>query len=443
MLNLNEFPPLPNNNTPSTSNVIQNQTTRNQIIFTPKNQTYANKLNKVNSKKLSIVFPSYKDIHINQYIRAVGEKIGPNKITHASKISRDRACVVLSDEDTVNAFIDNFGEITVNHTTLKARKMLQTSKRLILSQVYPDISNECLKEALDFLNIKTTSEIETLKLAMDQNDEGYNVYSFRRQVYIHEETKSVPPSIQIDIDGELYRIFLTIDEITCFICKQTGHISSKCKNIPEKSPVKITEIPNDTTSDRIDDDEDVFSDTIDDENNMEYETSTIPENSNVKITEVSTESTIIDKTVQNNNNKRKPPPSSTSSTKSSTTTKTQTKNPPKTPDLQPKKKKKEDHAPFTDILKGIENQFQPGEGISYNQVIEFLEATRKSTKPCEAARNLNLNLPELQTVLRLIHPSLQDKHVKIRFTKIANALREGNQGKINCLADWSTPTLEN
>lgn len=157
------FPPLINKDTPSTSSTQTNTNNQNQsIIFTPKNQnTYATKL-KMSSKKLSIDFTSYKDIHISQYIKAVGEKIGPNKITHASKISREHACIVLSNEGTVK-------------DVLKARKMLQTSKRLILSQVFSNISNECLKEALNFLNIKTTSEIESLKLPL--NDDENNEYN--------------------------------------------------------------------------------------------------------------------------------------------------------------------------------------------------------------------------------------------------------------------------
>lgn len=48
------------------------------------------------------------------------------------------------------------------------------------------------------------------------------------KVFAPEKIKNVTSSIQLNIDNKLYRIFLTLDEITRFICKKTGYIFTKC-----------------------------------------------------------------------------------------------------------------------------------------------------------------------------------------------------------------------
>lgn len=46
-------------------------------------------------------------------------------------------------------------------------------------------------------------------------------------------------SILIHYEGTNFRIFITDDTITCFLCKQLGHLSSNCKNIQITSNNKI------------------------------------------------------------------------------------------------------------------------------------------------------------------------------------------------------------
>lgn len=91
-------------------------------------------------------------------------------------------------------------------------------------------------------------------------------------------TKDVPSSIQININDEVYRVFLNIDEITCFICKKPGHIFSKYKNT--NSPNTIQLIDEMQTDEFLDEASNQEPDSeIDEANAMQTEPSTaMPDN---------------------------------------------------------------------------------------------------------------------------------------------------------------------
>lgn len=74
-------------------------------------------------------------------------------------------------------------------------------------------------------------------------------------------------------------------------------------------------------------------------------------------------------------------------------------------------------------------------GIGFSQITCFLEETRNSLNPRDAANKMNLNVDELVTVIKLIHPNLLTSSAKYRFTKIAKALKEGTVLN-NSFADW-------
>lgn len=76
-----------------------------------------------------------------------------------------------------------------------------------------------------------------------------HILSFRRQVYINPDlSKELPDSLIISYNHNTFRIFLSIDEIKCFICKKPGHIASKCTT-SEKSITVTAEVHQEMTSD--------------------------------------------------------------------------------------------------------------------------------------------------------------------------------------------------
>ncbi|KAK9696370.1 Zinc knuckle [Popillia japonica] len=76
-----------------------------------------------------------------------------------------------------------------------------------------------------------------------------HIFSFRRQAYINfEENSELPQSLIINFNQFAFRIFLSTDEIKCFMCKKTGHIANKCPNVTNKCP-NVTNIGDITIAD--------------------------------------------------------------------------------------------------------------------------------------------------------------------------------------------------
>ena len=58
--------------------------------------------------------------------------------------------------------------------------------------------------------------------------------SFNRQLYIKpDDNDKLPSSIIIVFKQTEYRMFLSNDTVMCYLCKQTGHTSNRCKKITE------------------------------------------------------------------------------------------------------------------------------------------------------------------------------------------------------------------
>jgi hypothetical protein len=126
--------------------------------------------------------------------------------------------------------------IKINDRVIQIRRLVNPTKRIVISNVCPSIPNRTILNALKLININPTSQINHLKAGI--NMEGYgNIMSFRRQMYItHEDIPKLPNSMLITHNDNQFRIFLTDDTLTCFLFKAVGHTSNNCKKIPKYTP---------------------------------------------------------------------------------------------------------------------------------------------------------------------------------------------------------------
>lgn len=215
-----------NNQTENVYNIINNI---NNNATNPKSfaETTANKhIPKMNQ---AIVLTAIEGIKQIDYLTAISQFTAPTNIIAASRISNNRFCIFLNNQNTADELIQNHNKIVINDNEITIRKLINPSKKITLSNVYPIIPDQSIINALHDLGIRTTSTIFSLK-SIAASDIFAHVSSFRRQIYINpEDINKIPDSILIKQEDTTFRIFITDDTQTCFICKQSGHISTTCK----------------------------------------------------------------------------------------------------------------------------------------------------------------------------------------------------------------------
>lgn len=106
---------------------------------------------------------------------------------------------------------------------------INPSTKITISNVYPITPNKSITKALLENAIRISSSIFSLK-STHSSDLFAHVTSFRRQVYVDpEDVHKLPGSLITNQEGTNFRIYLTEDSVSCYVCKQSGHIASSCK----------------------------------------------------------------------------------------------------------------------------------------------------------------------------------------------------------------------
>lgn len=199
-------------------------------------RTFAEIASNVTLPKMNqaIVFNSINNFKQIEYVTAISQIVPAKNIQIFLRISNNRFCVFFNSQTIMENLLETHSSIRVNEIEIPIRRLINTSKRIILSSVYPNIPNQLILEALNEQGVKTTSSISHMKAGFS-TEQFSHILSFRRQVYINQECASkIPSSITVTLENTTFRIFITDDTVTCFQCHQTGHFSSQCKNVPDQ-----------------------------------------------------------------------------------------------------------------------------------------------------------------------------------------------------------------
>lgn len=210
--------------------------TNSPTQHTRNNKTFAEIASNTSLPKMNqaIVFNSVNNIKQIEYVTAISKIIPAENIQFVSRISNNRFCVFFNSQDVMENLLKTQSSIHVEGIEIPIRRLINASKRIILSNVYLTIPNQLILNALHELGIKTTSQISHMKAGF-ATEKFSHILSFRRQVYINQDSMSkLPNSITVTVENTMFRIFITDDTVTCFQCHQTGHFSNQCKNIPDK-----------------------------------------------------------------------------------------------------------------------------------------------------------------------------------------------------------------
>lgn len=457
---------------------------------THSNRTFAEIASNTSLPKMNqaIVFNSINNIKQIDYVTAISKTIPAKNIQFVSRISNNRFCVFFNSQTVMENLLKIQSSIQVNGIEIPIRRLINTSKRIILSNVYPTIPNQLIIDALHELGIKTVSQISHMRAGF-ATEQFSHILSFRRQIYISQDSMSkLPSSITVTIENTTFRIFINDDTVTCFQCHQTGHFSSQCTNIPNTINVtEQTETEMETLIDLSSTANNIinescplpFANALNANTSQDKDTSFINlsvESTNVTSLEQSVKSTLADKLISsaNSNSKVKSlqtgkrpapstvtnsqPPSPTSSSSSLPSSPPPIERPPNTQHGQTQSAKitkgitskklktgpssssnDEVHTNIDEWLESTHELFNshPDFSLTYNQFKEFLECS----KGCSELGNLctkYLSSPDnIIEIISTIYPNVTVKSAKNRLTRLSNALK-----KIQNFTDSQTSMID-
>jgi hypothetical protein len=182
-------------------------------------------------KNQAILYNALPNTKIADYIFTTGNIVGAESIIAASRISNNRICIYLDSKEKVDGFISSSGGITINQIFIPACKLVAPTKKIIFSNVQPCIPDSLLLDQIQALNLKPASTIQDLHLKLENGGKYTHVRSFRRCVYVYSEIElQLPDSFLISFEDENYRIYLSNDQLRCYLCKSFGHVAEKCDN---------------------------------------------------------------------------------------------------------------------------------------------------------------------------------------------------------------------
>lgn len=387
--------------------------------------TYAQKM-QFPTKEEAIVLDSIDGISIHSYTVAIGKLIEPKNVKFSSRISQNRVCMYLNSKRIVEKLIEEHPLVQVENHSLTVRPLISKAKRLIISNVCPVIPHSAIVQELIKLNIQPASEVTFIKGG--NKEPGYeHVLSFRRQVYVNPNgIDKIPSLLKMEYDGTNYWLYFSTDKVTCFLCKEEGHIAKFCK-------ANVAEVIS----------QDPFDDSNTEKNNSSELTFTT-------LGTLSQNQTIIDPVnFPTLTNKVKPslpettkssqptvfkrPASSTSTSVSSLNM--SSNNPTKPVHALRAKKKPKRFEEAVSSREAVQNQLEPAKvffdehkklPISFDCLVNFLvESHHASNIPAIASKN-SCNTKVFTDILSQVRSIINDKNLKSRMARIIKRLNSAN-----------------
>lgn len=370
------------------------------------------------TRNQAVVIDAVEGLTIRDYALAIGSKTDPANMIYISRISHGRICVYLKTQEIAEQLIDTQKIININEHSLEIRPLISRTKRITISNVQPVIPDKHIIDKLSEYSIFPKSPITKIKSGL--HDIGYtHLLSFRRQFYIdQEEVGKLPPYIKVDHENVTFWLYLSTDKLSCFICKEEGHLAKHCKNT--ENQIRKKDVPGSQV-----------------EVETEFVTQQEPGNDILQGSET-----------KNNVNyqiKRNHPPSSNSSVLSKNelsdyeiNKEKVTFQTPTTPRVPIKKQRLElqendDHTKILEIIKPAEEYYSENNAeppIASEKLAQFLIDTYGKAEIHSATKKCTNNVQDLIDSLRVLETSVQQNKLRCRIKRILKKLEDPNYTKV-------------
>lgn len=175
-------------------------------------------------KKCGFLLPFDNDLTMEQYLTAVGDIIGDSNMVFAGK-TNNMIKIYLKSESLVNKLYEQHPQLIINKKVLTVRKLYNEGFRILLSNTEPGMPNSILLEELSKFT-KVISEISFVKLGA-RNERFAHLIGYKRTLYV-ESIDDLPLSFSVTYEKINYKIFVVIDRIRCFNCREEGHLVKNC-----------------------------------------------------------------------------------------------------------------------------------------------------------------------------------------------------------------------
>ncbi|KAL3287300.1 hypothetical protein HHI36_001775 [Cryptolaemus montrouzieri] len=134
-------------------------------------------------KDQAIFIHAKNSLKLYDNARDIGDIVEPKTITFASRISNNRICIYLTSSNLVDQLIKSHPMIRIGDMSFSIRRLISSTKRIIISNIPPFILHETAENAIKSIGLQITSPFSFLKAAI--YNEYSHILSFRRQVFIH------------------------------------------------------------------------------------------------------------------------------------------------------------------------------------------------------------------------------------------------------------------
>lgn len=365
-------------------------------------------------KDQAVVLDSKEGITLIQYSEAIGNIIEPSNIIFISRISQGRVCIYLKTQQLVNKLVEETKEIKINTTCISIRPLVTKAKKVTLSNVCPVIPHSVIETKLNEYDVTPQSNILFMKAGL--NDPKYShIRSFRRQFYAKpDDLVKIPESFCVNYEGTDYWIYATSGNVTCFLCKESGHLARNCKNSDTEIQPTIIPLPENNTDTTLTLTQDTSIDTVVTNDNKTYNKRTRSEVSD-EINDGQNLEKEIDTVNKNTDNQTeshawiKP---KTKKSKQNTNSKKQLAKYDMDILLQPAK----EH-----ITKG--SAIYP---LSYEQLKDFLEKSHGNADPLSLSKTYLEDTASIIKMMRSVYPYVDNRNIKSRFTRLINKLENNS-----------------